>query len=79
MSNTHYYYALNRNAAERVVSRTWNQFIEKSGRKWPEIGRLLAFGLDKPRLPEEPTLEEIALILKQTIRETLSRMIPYVY
>ncbi len=80
MSNTHYYYALNRKAAERVVRLTWNQFLAKFGwgrpSQWKEIGGYLAFGLDRPELPEEPEPEEIASILRQPIRETIPHMSP---
>ena len=80
MSNTHYYYALNRKAAESIVSLTWNQFLEKFGWKgpsqWKDIGGYLAYGLERPELPEEPKPEEIAPILRRTIRETIPRMAP---
>jgi hypothetical protein len=73
MPQTHYYYALNRKAAERVFDLTWNQFLEKFGwnkrrSQWPNIGGYLAFCLDG--LPEEPTRKQIAPILRQSIRET---------
>ena len=31
MSQTHYYYVINRAASERVVALTWNRFIEGFG------------------------------------------------
>ena len=42
-----------------------------SGRTLEAISR---FCLDKPELPEEPTPEEIAPILRRTIRETVRQM-----
>ena len=83
MSFTHYYYALNRKAAERVFDLTWNQFLEKFGwskrSQWQNIGGFFEFGLDKPELSDEPTSEEIAPILRRTIRETLRHMSPEYY
>jgi hypothetical protein len=81
MPQTHYYYALNRKAAERVFDLTWNQFLAKFGwskrrSQWPNIGGYLAFFLDKPELPDEPTAKEIAPILRRTIRETMRHMSP---
>jgi hypothetical protein len=81
MSFTHYYYAINRKAAERVFDLTWNQFLDKYGwnrrrSQWPNIGGYFEFALDKPELPDEPTPEEIAPILRRTIRETLRHMTP---
>jgi hypothetical protein len=80
MSDTHYYYALNRKAAERIVRLTWNQFLDRFGWRrsgqWQNIGGYLAFALDRPELPEEPDSEEIAPILRQTIRETIPQMSP---
>ena len=74
MPQTHYYYAINRKAAERVFDLTWNQFLDKYGwsrrrSQWPNIGGYLSFCLGN--LPEEPTAEEIAPILRRSIRETL--------
>jgi hypothetical protein len=83
MSNTHYYFALNRKAAERVLCLTWNQFLERFGWKgpsqWDDVGGYLAFALDRPELPEKPTAEQIAPILRRTIRETILRMSPQYY
>jgi hypothetical protein len=83
MSLTHYYYALNRKAAERVFDLTWNQFLEKFGwskrSQWPNVSSYFDFGLDKPELSDEPTSEEIAPILRRTIRETLRHMSPEYY
>ena len=80
MSMNHFYYAINRKAAERVFSLTWNQFLEKYGwnpkSQWINIGEYLAFALDRPALPEEPTAEQIAPILRKTIRQTIPRMSP---
>ena len=58
MSFTHYYYALNHKAAERICGLTWNQFVKKFGWglpliQWKKIGGYLSFGLDRPILPEE--------------------------
>lgn len=79
MGFEHYYYALNRKAAKRIFDLTWNQFLEKFGwnkqrSQWENIGGYLSFCLDKPSLPEEPTPEQIAPILRRTIRETLRHM-----
>jgi hypothetical protein len=75
MGNTHYYYALNRKAAERVSDLTWNQFLEKFGwsedSQWQSIGGYLSYCLDKPSWPEEPTPQQIAPILRRSIRATL--------
>jgi hypothetical protein len=79
MAQTHYYYAINRKAAERIFDLTWNQFLQKFGwskrrSQWPKIGEYLAFCLDRPTLDDEPTPEEIAPILRWTIRKTVPRM-----
>jgi hypothetical protein len=75
MGNTHYYYALNRKAAERVFDLTWNQFLEKFGwsedSQWESIGGYLSYCLDEPSWEEEPTPEQIAPILRRSIRATL--------
>jgi hypothetical protein len=81
MSQTHYYYALNRKAAERITTLTWKQFLKKFGwrcppSQWENIGGYLSFALDRPRLPEQPTQEELAPILQWKIRETIPRMGP---
>lgn len=81
MSQTHYYYAIKRKAAERITELTWQQFLDKFGwggplNEWGEIGSFLAYGLDRPELPERPTLKEIAPILRWKIRRTLPRMSP---
>ena len=31
MAQTHYYYAINRKAAERIFDLTWNQFLQNLG------------------------------------------------
>src|SRR5581483_12103012 len=59
-----------------VFDLTWNQFLKKFGwskrrSQWPNIGGYLSFCLGS--LPEEPTGEEIAPILRRSIRETLRR------
>lgn len=80
MSQTHYYYALNRRAGDALASLTWKQFLEKFGwgppSQWGNIGGFFAFGLDRPQLPEEPTPQQIAPILRWTIRKTIPRMSP---
>jgi hypothetical protein len=79
MPQTHYYYSLNRKAAERIFDLTWNQFLEKFGWRdhtlFEDIGAYLAFGVDPE--PEDP--EEIAPILKWTIRATIRRTTPQYY
>jgi hypothetical protein len=83
MGFEHYYYALNRRAAERVFDLTWNQFLKKFGwskrSPWQNVGDYLAFCLDRPRLQDEPTAEEIAPILRRTIRDTVKDMSPEYY
>jgi hypothetical protein len=74
MPQTHYYYAINRKAAERIFDLTWNKFLQKFGwnkrrSQWSNIGGYLAFCLGS--LPEDPTAEEIAPILRRSIRETV--------
>ena len=80
MSLTHFYYAINRKAAERVFNLTWNQFLEKYGwdapMQWENVGEYLAFALDRPTLAEQPTAKQLAPILRKTIRQTLPRMGP---
>jgi len=77
---SHYYYAINRKAAERVFDLTWNQFLQKFGwstrSQWQNFGDYLANCLDKPELPDEPTAAEIGPILRRTIRETVRYMSP---
>jgi hypothetical protein len=72
MGDAHYYYALDRKAAERVFDLTWNQFLEAFGwgkTQWEDIGEYLAFSV-------EPEPDDVAPILPQTIRETIPRMSP---
>ena len=75
MGNTHYYYALNRKAAERVFDLTWNQFLEKFGwsedSQWESIGDYLSYCLGEPSWEEEPTPKQIAPTLRRSIRATL--------
>lgn len=44
--------------------------------QWESIGEFLAYGLDTPSLPEMPTPEELAPILKRTIKQTIRCMTP---
>lgn len=81
MSQTHYYYVMNRAATERVVALTWNQFVKEFGwsyppSQWETVGGFLSYGLDRPELPEEPTAKQLAPILRSRIRNTLVRMSP---
>jgi hypothetical protein len=77
MAQTHYYYALNRKAAELIFDLTWNQFLQKfgwRGGQWETVGGYFYFCLNKPSWSEEPTPEQVAPILRQTVRETVRRM-----
>jgi hypothetical protein len=80
MSNTHYYYALNRKATEGIVQLTWTELLEKyrwdATGQWNDIGGFLAYGLDDPKLPEEPSPAQIAPVLRQTLKKTIPLMTP---
>ena len=56
MSLTHYYYALNRKAAEPVLDLTCNQFLARFGwpgaGEWDTLGKFLAYSVDRPLLED---------------------------
>jgi hypothetical protein len=81
VSQTHFYYALNRKAAERAAELTWQQFLDefgwgRRGGNWDNIGSFFEFGLDSLPQTYSPTHEDMAPLLRWKIRRTIPRMSP---
>ena len=81
MSQTHYYYALNRKRAERALDLTWREYLaegpwEDLNGQWATLGEFLAYAVNRPLLPDEPTDKELAPLLKWTLRKTITRSSP---
>ncbi|MHB1310141.1 MAG: hypothetical protein ACYDC1_05345 [Limisphaerales bacterium] len=82
MSNNHYFMTIKRKDVERIADLTWEQYVKRYGwgiDDWEDIGGFMAFALNRPILPDEPTPEQMAPILKWTIRKSLARMSPQYY